>query len=74
MTQEEMIQSIQQQEARAWVHMLRMKLEFGKEHALYKMANDKFVAINQLMESLGIETDLELPEITEGLRLMQLLD
>ena len=62
MTKREMITAIQLQEAQAFLRLKEIEAEYGAHHSLTKTARTSFNAVYQLMESLGIRSDFNLPE------------
>jgi hypothetical protein len=62
MTKQEMITEIQLQEAQAFLRLKEIEAEYGAHDPLTKTARTSFNAVYQLMESLGIRSDLNLPE------------
>ena len=62
MTKKEMITEIQLQEARAFLRLKEIEAEYGAHDPLTKTARTSFNAVYQLMESLGIRSDFNLPE------------
>jgi hypothetical protein len=62
MTKREMITAIQLQEAQAFLKLKELEAEYGEHDPITKGARSKFAAVNELMESLGIRSDLNLPE------------
>ena len=62
MTKREMITAIQLQEAQAFLKLKEIEAEYGAHDPLTKTARTSFNAVYQLMESLGIRSDLNLPE------------
>jgi len=62
MTKQEMITAIQLQEAQAFLRLKEIEAEYGAHDPLTKTARTSFNAVYQLMESLGIRSDLNLPE------------
>lgn len=69
-----MIPRIQQQEAREFLNTKRLQLEFGDTHPLYMKALGRWASIVDLMAVLGIDQDMDLPEVAEAIRIMQLMD
>lgn len=62
MTKKQMIQSIQLQDATAFLKFKQAQLEWGTESNITTTLRCKFVAIDNLMESLGIVRDFNLPD------------
>jgi len=62
MTKQEMITAIQLQEAQAFLRLKEIEAEYGAHDPITKTARTSFNAVYQLMESLGIRSDLNLPE------------
>ena len=62
MTKKQMITAIQLQEAQAFLRLKEIEAEYGAHDPLTKTARTSFNAVYQLMESLGIKTDFNLPE------------
>ena len=62
MTKKEMIAAIQLQEAQAFLRLKEIEAEYGAHDPITKTARTSFNAVYQLMESLGIRSDLNLPE------------
>jgi len=62
MTKKEMITAIQLQEAQAFLKLKEIEAEYGAHDPITKTARTSFNAVYQLMESLGIRSDLNLPE------------
>jgi len=62
MTKKEMITAIQLQEAQAFLRLKEIEAEYGAHDPLTKTARTSFNAVYQLMESLGIRSDVNLPE------------
>jgi len=62
MTKKEMITAIQLQEAQAFLRLKELEAEYGAHDPLTNAARSKFSAVYQLMESLGIRSDLNLQE------------
>jgi len=57
-----MITAIQLQEAQAFLKLKEIEAEYGAHDPITKTARTSFNAVYQLMESLGIRSDLNLPE------------
>lgn len=66
MTKKQMITAIQLQEARAWLKLKEMEAEYGAHDLLTKLARNQFRAVYELMESLGIRSDFNLPEAKQA--------
>ena len=66
MTKKEMIQSMQQQEARLFFEAKKYEFLYGREDGITQSALGKWRGVNQLMELLGIEEDTTLPEVGEA--------
>ena len=62
MTKTQMITAIQLQEAQAFLKLKETEAEYGAHDPLTKTARITFSAVYQLMESLGIRSDFNLPE------------
>ena len=62
MTKREMITAIQLQAAQAFLRLKEIEAEYGSHDPLTKTARTSFNAVYQLMESLGIRSDFNLPE------------
>jgi hypothetical protein len=62
MTKKQMIQEIQNQEARMYFRYQFAKLNYGPEEILTKRYRSQWCAIYQLMESLGIQQDCKHPD------------
>jgi len=62
MTKREMITAIQLQEAQAFLRLKEIEAEYGAHDPLTKTARTSFNAVYELMESLGIRSDVNLPE------------
>ena len=62
MTKTQMITAIQLQEAQAFLKLKELEAEYGAHESITKTARTSFNAVYQLMESLGIRSDLNLPE------------
>ena len=62
MTKREMITAIQLQEAQAFLRLKEIEAEYGAHDSITKTARTSFNALYQLMESLGIRSDFNLPE------------
>ena len=62
MTKQQMITAIQLQEAQAFLKLKELEAEYGAHDPLTKTARTTFCAVYQLMESLGIRSDFNLPE------------
>ena len=71
LTKAQMIASIQQQEAAAFLECKKSERMYGTESALHVSDRSRWCAINKLMESLGIDTDYALPDNQAALAIMQ---
>lgn len=71
LTKAQMIASIQQQEAAAFLECKKSEMTYGAESALHVSDRTRWCAIIRLMESLGIETDYALPDNVEALAMIQ---
>ena len=70
MTKREMITAIQLQEAQAFLKLKELEAEYGPHDPLTKTARSKFTAVYELMESLGIRSDFNLPESQRAIDLI----
>jgi hypothetical protein len=66
MTKKEMIQSMQQQEARLFLEAKKYEFLYGREDGLTQAALGKWLGVHNLMEALGIATDVPFPETSEA--------
>jgi len=70
MTKREMITAIQLQEAQAFLRLKEIEAEYGAHDPLTKTARTSFNAVYQLMETLGIRSDFNLPESQRAIDLI----
>lgn len=70
MTKKEMIQTIQQLEAKAFLQVKLDEKEFGIDGLLTKMSRTKWCGMNEMMDRLGIKPDNTLPESKEAVDLI----
>jgi len=74
MTKKAMIKAIQLREAKAYVSLKQFEISFGEDYELAKLYRRAWCEIYELKNELGIPTDYSLPEMKEGIRLMEELD
>jgi hypothetical protein len=74
-TKAEMIATIQRQEAALFLMLKQSEVFWGADNTLTRIDRTRWAVLNELMTSLGITTDLSLPDnikaaelITERLR------
>jgi hypothetical protein len=73
MTKKEMIQSMQQQEARLFLEAKKYEFLYGREDRISQAALGKWLGVHHLMESLGIATDVPFPETSEAVEYVVLI-
>lgn len=73
MTKKEMIQSMQQQEARLFLEAKKSEFKYGRLSTPAETALAKWLGVSQLMEALGIEEDTTLPEVAEAVEYICLI-
>jgi hypothetical protein len=66
MTKKEMIKKIQLQEATLFLRAKQYEFDYGREDGLTQNALQKWIGVNNMMESLGISTDATLPEARDA--------
>ena len=73
MTKKEMIQTMQQQEASLFLEAKKYEYVYGREDSVSQAALGKWLGVNALMETLGIASDMTLPETTESVEYICLI-
>ena len=66
MTKKEMIQSMQQQEARLFLEAKKYEYVYGREDGITQAALGKWLGVYHLIEALGIAPDPAFPETSEA--------
>jgi chromosome condensin MukBEF ATPase and DNA-binding subunit MukB len=74
MKREQMITEIQKQEAALFLKIKLVERDFGRASDLYTMARSEWKAVSCLMETLGIEPDMDAPEVAQALRVMATIE
>lgn len=62
MTKKEMIAAIRLQEAELFLQAKQYEFQYGREDGLCLNALQKWFAVNNMMEALGIQADYGLPQ------------
>jgi len=70
MTKNEMIKTIQKHEAELFLQLKRTEDVFGEDHIMASKARSKWIGVNNLMETLKIESDNTLPENKKAIELI----
>jgi hypothetical protein len=70
MTKKEMIAAIQLIEAQEFLKLKEYDSLYGWNDTLTDRARVRFVAVSDLMESLGIEPDIALPESDQAMAII----
>lgn len=70
MTKKQMIQTIQQQEAAAYLELKQVTRDTGPGSIWTEKARSSWYAIDQLARALGIESDTGLPEMLTAIDIM----
>ena len=70
MTKQQMIQTIQQQEAAAYLELKQVTRATGAGSIWAEKARSSWYAIDQLPRALGIESDTGLPEMQQAIDIM----
>ena len=70
MTKKQMIQTIQQQEATAFLRLKESTRDTGPGSIWTEKARSSWYAIDQLARALGIESDTGLPEMLTAIDIM----
>jgi hypothetical protein len=70
MTKKEMIQRIQLQEATLFLQAMQLELDYGRDALMTRSVINKWLGVNNMMEDLGIPSDLTLPEAREAAELI----
>jgi hypothetical protein len=73
MTKKEMIQTMQQQEASLFLEAKKYEYVYGREDGITQAALGRWLGVNALMETLGIASDMTLPETTESVEYICLI-
>ena len=66
MTKKNMIATIQQTEAAAWLELRKSQLYFGREADITQKNRREWSALHELMTKLGIASDFALPDNVEA--------
>ena len=66
MTKKQMIATIQQTEAAAWLELRKSQLYFGREADITCKNRREWSTLHELMAKLGIESDFTLPDNQEA--------
>jgi hypothetical protein len=70
MTKKQMIQTIQQQEAAAYLELKQVTRDTGSGSIWTEKARSSWYAIDRLARALGIESDTGLPEMQQAIDIM----
>jgi hypothetical protein len=70
MTKKEMIKTIQKHEAELFLKLKVTEDIFGEDHIMASKSRSKWLGINNLMETLKIESDNTLPENKKAIELI----
>ena len=70
MTKKQMIQTIQQQEAEAYLELKQVTRDTGAGSIWTEKARSSWYAIDRLARALGIESDTGLPEMLTAIDIM----
>jgi hypothetical protein len=66
----DMIKTIQLEEARAWLAYKKSQVKNGKESQITKEYRERWMTLKCLMSALDIESDVELVESKEALKII----
>jgi hypothetical protein len=66
LTKAEMIASIQLREAAMFLELKKSEREYGSDNSLTNLLRNQWSAVNTCMQSLGIKSDLNLPDNQEA--------
>ena len=66
LTKAEMIASIQQREAAMFLELKKSERAYGSDNSLTNLLRSQWSAVNTCMQSLGIASDLNLPDNQEA--------
>jgi len=66
----DMIKTIQSTEARAWLALKKSQVNNGKESQITKEYRERWMTLKCLMSALDIESDVELVESKEALKII----
>jgi hypothetical protein len=73
MTKKQMIAMIQKAEATAWLELKKAILLFGRDADRTSINRREWSALHDLMNSLNIESDLQLPDNLEARLVQQMI-
>ena len=68
-----MIKTMQQQEASLFLEAKKYEYVYGREDGITQAALGRWLGVHQLMEALGIATDMTLPESTKSVEYICLI-
>jgi len=66
LTKSQMIASIQLREAAMFLELKKSEREYGSDNSLTNLLRNQWSAVNTCMQSLGIKSDLNLPDNKEA--------
>jgi len=70
MTKKEIIQTVQQLEAKAFLQVKLDEKEYGIDSVITRMSRTKWCGMNEMMKKLGIKYDDTLSENQEAIQLI----
>ena len=71
MTKKQMIETIQQQEAKLFLDIKVNEKMFGTNHILTSRSRTVWVGIHDLIRTLEIQPDIDLPDAKEAFKLIR---
>jgi hypothetical protein len=70
MTKKQMIESIQQQEAKLFLDIKVNEKMFGTSHFITSRSRTVWIGVHELMQTLEIQPDINLPDAQEAFKLI----
>ena len=71
MTKKQMIETIQQQEAKLFLDIKVNEKMFGTNHFLTSKSRTEWIGVHKLMQTLEIQPDINLPDVKEAFKLIR---
>jgi hypothetical protein len=71
MTKKQMIESIQQQEAKLFLQIKLDEKMFGTSHFITSRSRTVWIGVHELMQTLEIQPDINLPDAQEAFKLIR---
>ena len=70
MTKKQMIETIQQQEAKLFLDIKVNEKMFGTDHSITSRSRKEWIGVHNLMQMLEIQPDINLPDAKEAFKLI----